>query len=86
MINKEFLVGVNPLRKCAFDLPAYWDRARVEKCRNDLIDIRATETLFEWDNRALSEAISLLYYVLHPEYISQDTSDGPVGMDEVDHD
>lgn len=72
----------------AFSLPAYWDRERVERCRADLITIRDVHghNFHELEKLRISDAITLLYYVLNPGEISHDTSDGPIGMDEVDHD
>lgn len=73
--------------ECAFALPAYWDRARVEKCRKDLRYLQnALDRGGLYPTGAITDAVTLLYFILNPDKISQDTSDGPVGMDEVDHD
>lgn len=64
----------------AFALPAYWDRERVERCRNQLLTLEAALSRGGlYPTQSICEAVTLLYYVLNPDKISHDTSDGPMG-------
>lgn len=66
--------------------PAYWDEARVLRLRDRLSRVRAGGP----EDGCLTEAIELTYWVVNQDKAAtkeaQDTSDGPIGMDEVDHD
>lgn len=65
--------------KEAFALPAYWDRERVERCRRNLLMFNKLVDTKGMVNTGIEDAIQILFYVLNPEKISQDTSDGPMG-------
>jgi len=64
--------------------PAYWDEQRVHRLRERLCRFRETGV----EEGCLSEAIECLYWILNQDKAetkeAQDTSDGPIGMDEVD--
>jgi len=69
----------------SFRYPVYWDKARVEKLRADVVYMRdyTTPMIAHKEHAVLDNVATILYYILNPVTEPDDTSDGPVGMDEA---